>query len=158
MSARDPFPRDRFAATAKRLPAYGRLAWRLAREPLLSKARRAALIAAAGYLLSPIDAVPGVIPVLGQLDDLLVGFAAIKLALAGLSPAQRHAHLTAVGLDDHTLADDLRSVGATTAWVARASARTGASAIRQAAIIGFAGARAGVRATRSVTKRIGRRR
>lgn len=142
MSSGDPFPRERFASTAKRLPAYGRLAWRLAREPLLSKARRAVLVAAAGYLLSPIDAVPGVIPVLGQLDDLMVGFAAIKVALAGLSQSQRQAHLAAVGLDDATLGDDLRTIGATAAWLGRASARTGG--------------RLGVRAARLATRAIGR--
>jgi uncharacterized membrane protein YkvA (DUF1232 family) len=154
MSARDPFPRERFASTARRLPAYGRLAWRLAREPLLSKARRATLVAAAGYLLSPIDAVPGVIPVLGQLDDLLVGFAAIKLALAGLSPSQRQAHLAAVGLDDRTLSDDVRAVGATSAWVARAAGRTGTRIARRAATMGVAGARAGLRAAGKVSRRL----
>jgi uncharacterized membrane protein YkvA (DUF1232 family) len=158
MSARDPFPRERFAATAKRLPAYGRLAWRLAREPLLSKARRAALVAAAGYLLSPIDAVPGVIPVLGQLDDLLVGFAALKVALAGLAPAQRQAHLAAVGLDDDTLAADLRSVAATTAWIGRASGRTGMAVLRRATTTGATGARKGLGAARSVAGRLVKRR
>jgi uncharacterized membrane protein YkvA (DUF1232 family) len=158
MSARDPFPRDRFAATAKRLPAYGRLAWRLAREPLLSKGRRAALVAAAGYLLSPIDAVPGVIPVLGQLDDLLVGFAAIKLALAGLSPAQRQAHLAAVGLDDQTLADDLRTVGATTTWVARATGRSAGKLAGTVARGALTGAKTGLRAAKRVAKSVQTRR
>jgi uncharacterized membrane protein YkvA (DUF1232 family) len=158
MSTGDPFPRDRFAATAKRLPAYGRLAWRLAREPLLSKARRAALVAAAGYLVSPIDAVPGVIPVLGQLDDLLVGFAAIKLALAGLSPSQRQAHLAAVGLDDRTLSEDLRTVGVTGAWVARAAGRTGATVARRGASLAVAGARSGFRAATRAVRRVRSRR
>ena len=157
MSDRDPFPRERFTTTAKRLPTYGRLAWRLAREPLLSRKRRAALIAAAGYLLSPIDAVPGVIPVLGQLDDLLVGFAALKVALAGLSPTQRRAHLAAVGLDEETLADDVRTAGATSAWVARASGRTGTRVVRRAATLAVTGARVGVRSLGQVARRVRRR-
>ena len=32
--ADDPFPRERVAVTLRRLPAYLRLAWRLARDPL----------------------------------------------------------------------------------------------------------------------------
>ena len=57
--ADDPFPRDRVATMMRRLPAYLRLSWRLTRDPLLSRARRAAVIGAAGYLASPIDLVPG---------------------------------------------------------------------------------------------------
>jgi uncharacterized membrane protein YkvA (DUF1232 family) len=120
----DPFPRDRFVDMLRRLPAYLRLAWRLARDPLLSRKRRAAMVAAAGYLASPIDLVPGVIPVLGQLDDVAVAIAAIRLALDGLSPERRRLHLSAAGLTDEDLVADLRTVGATTAWIARASART----------------------------------
>jgi uncharacterized membrane protein YkvA (DUF1232 family) len=119
----DPFPRDRVATMMRRVPAYLRLSWRLTREPLLSRARRAAVIGAAGYLASPIDLVPGVIPVLGQLDDLAVALAAIRLALAGLSPERRRFHLDAVGLADEDLTADLRTVGATTAWILRAGVR-----------------------------------
>jgi uncharacterized membrane protein YkvA (DUF1232 family) len=125
VSTSDPFPRDPFAALVRRVPAYGRLAWRLGRDPMISKARRAAVVAAAGYLVSPVDAVPGFIPVLGQLDDILVVFAALRLALDGLDPDRRRAHLAAVGLLEDDLATDLRTVGSTSAWVGRAAARTG---------------------------------
>ncbi len=114
----------------RRLPAYLRLAWRLAREPLLSRARRAAVVAAAGYLASPVDLVPGVIPVLGQLDDLAVALAAIRFAMSGLSSERRRLHLEAVGLADEELTADLRTVGATTAWFLRAGGRTALRAAR----------------------------
>ena len=58
MSDVDPFPRERVTATIRRMPRYLRLAWRLGRAPLSVRVRRAAVIAAAGYLASPIDAVP----------------------------------------------------------------------------------------------------
>ena len=140
-------------AAVRRLPVYARLAWRLARDPLISKARRAVLVAAAGYLLSPLDAVPGVVPVLGQLDDLLVAFAAIKVTLAGLSPAQRRAHLGAVGLDDRTLATDLRAVASAAAWTTRragrlavATTKVGARAIAKGAGVGARISRRGLSA------------
>ncbi len=101
--AEDPFPRERVGATLRRMPAYLKLSWRLARDPLLSRARRAAVIAAAGYLASPIDLVPGVIPVVGQLDDIAFAIAALKLALSGLDPVRRRAHLESVGLGDDDL-------------------------------------------------------
>src|SRR4051812_26244642 len=108
----DPFPRERVGTMVRRMPAYLKLAWRLAREPLLSKARRAAVVAAAGYLASPVDLVPGVIPVLGQLDDIAVALAALRIALSGLDPERRRVHLEAVGLGDEDLTADLRTVGA----------------------------------------------
>jgi len=120
----DPFPRERVATMLRRMPAYLRLSWRLAKDPLLGKIRRAAVIGAAGYLASPVDLVPGVIPVIGQLDDIALALAALKVALAGLDPDRRRVHLDAVGLQDQDLADDLRTVGSTTAWIGRAGLRT----------------------------------
>jgi len=135
----DPFPRDRFMAMLHRLPAYLRLSWRLGRDPLLSRARRAAVIAAAGYLVSPIDLVPGVIPVLGQLDDLAVALAALRLALDGLSPARRHEHLSAVGLEDAHLTDDIRTIVAITAWVARSGVRLTVRVLKEGSELAIAG-------------------
>ena len=68
--------------------------------PTLSRARRTAVIAAAGYVISPVDLVPGVIPVLGQLDDIAVALLALRLALDGLHPERRRAHLEAAALDE----------------------------------------------------------
>ena len=106
-----------------RTPRYAKLAWRLGKDPMLSKARRVAVVAAAGYLVSPVDLVPGFIPVLGQLDDLAFALAALRLALDGLHPDRRRMHLEAVGLEDAHLADDIRTVGATAAWIGRRSLR-----------------------------------
>lgn len=148
MADEDPFPRERVNALIRRLPAYLRLAWRLAKDPLLSKARRAAVLGAAGYLASPIDLVPGVVPVLGQLDDLAVALAALRLALAGLSPEQRRVHLEAVGLRDEDLADDLRTIGVTIAWIVRAGYRT----TRRAAVTGSRVAADGAGAAKRATQ------
>ncbi len=145
--ADDPFPRERVAATLRRMPAYLKLAWRLARDPLLSRTRRGAVVAAAGYLASPVDLVPGVIPVLGQLDDIAVGLAAIKFALAGLDTDRRREHLAAVGLEDVHLTHDLRTVVATSAWLVRAGARTTGRIARHGGQIALRGARVTGRAT-----------
>ena len=97
---------------------------------MLSKARRDAVVAAAGYLVSPVDLVPGFIPVLGQLDDLAFALAALRLALDGLHPDRRRMHLEAVGLEDAHLAEDIRTVGATVAWIAADLRLTGPAAPR----------------------------
>ena len=119
----DGFPRDRFVALVGRFPKYARLAWHLARDERLSRARQAALLVGAAYLVSPIDLVPGIIPVVGQLDDALVVLLAIRHALTGLPPADREAALAAAGLDPRALDDDLRTIAATYAWLGRKGAR-----------------------------------
>jgi uncharacterized membrane protein YkvA (DUF1232 family) len=145
----DPFPRERVGAMVRRMPAYVRLAWRLGKDPLLSKARRATVIGAVGYLASPIDLVPGIIPVLGQLDDIAVALAAIRLALGGLDADRRRVHLEAVGLADDDLSADLRTVGATTAWIGRAGYR----ATRKTVVAGARALGAAARTTRAATVR-----
>ena len=119
----DAFPRDRFVALLGRLPRYGRLAWRLGRDERLPGARRAALLAGAVYLASPIDLVPGIIPVAGQLDDAAAVILALKLALGGLPPDERAEALAAVSLAEDDLDDDLRTVGALYGWLGRTGAR-----------------------------------
>jgi uncharacterized membrane protein YkvA (DUF1232 family) len=154
----DPFPRDRFSAMLHRLPNYVRLSWRLGKDPMLSKARRAAVVAAAGYVVSPVDLVPGIVPVLGQLDDLAFALLALRLALDGLHPDRRHAHLAAVGLEDAHIADDLRTIGATTAWIARSGLRLTGRMLREGGELTIAGAaiagRSGRRAAAALQDRI----
>ncbi len=133
-----------------RTPRYAKLAWRLGKDPMLSKARRVAVVAAAGYLVSPVDLVPGFIPVLGQLDDLAFALAALKLALDGLHPDRRRMHLEAVGLEDAHLADDIRTVGATAAWIGRRSLRVTARVLREGAHVAEDGAGIAIRTTMSV--------
>lgn len=121
----DPFPREAWATLTSHAAGYLRLTAALLRDPAVSKHRRAALLAAAAYFASPIDLIPGIVPVLGQIDDLAVAMLAIRLALNALEPARRQQHLAAAGLSDETLREDLAAAGRLGAWTARAGARTG---------------------------------
>ena len=132
----DPFPTSRFTALLRRLPRYGRLAWRLGRDERLPGSRRAALIAGAVYLASPIDLVPGFIPVAGQLDDAAAVLVALRLALRGLPARERQRALADAGLEQDDLDVDLRTIGAVYAWLGRQGARL---AWRGALAIGRAG-------------------
>jgi uncharacterized membrane protein YkvA (DUF1232 family) len=123
VSAGDPFPTARFSELIRRLPGYGKLAWALARDERLSGPRRAALLAGAAYLASPVDLVPGIIPVAGQLDDAAAVLFALRLALAGLPLDDRAKALADAGLEDGVIERDLRTVGALYAWLARQGAR-----------------------------------
>ena len=146
--ADDRFPTDRFGALLRRLPAYARLAWSLGRDSRLSGSRRAAVVGAAAYLASPIDLVPGIIPVAGQLDDAAVALLGLRFALRGLPIAERQAHLDTAGLVAADLDDDLRTVRLGAAWLLRRGGRIGLRAGRGLARVAVAGARAATRRLR----------
>jgi uncharacterized membrane protein YkvA (DUF1232 family) len=63
------------------LLAHARLAVRLVREPAVPTLTKAVLASAALYLIWPLDFLPDLLPVLGQLDDLGVVLAALELFL-----------------------------------------------------------------------------
>jgi len=144
----DPFPRARFGALIRHLPRYLRLAWGLAGEPQLSRRHKVGVLAAAGYLASPVDLVPGLIPVIGQLDDLAVALFALRAALRALDPVTRERQLAAAGLAPADLDEDLGTLAATAAWLARRGIALGRRLAVLAAAASLTAGRAGAHAIR----------
>lgn len=68
------------------LPNLIKLLARLMKDRRVPLRRRALVAATAGYVLSPIDLVPDVIPVLGQVDDLLLAALALHHLVNGVEP------------------------------------------------------------------------
>ena len=68
---------------------------------------------------------PGIIPVVGQLDDVVVALGAIRIALNGLSPELRAERLAAANLTQADLDTDLRTTGRIAAWLGRSGVRVG---------------------------------
>ena len=58
-----------------------RITWRLLREPRVPALTKLIPILAAAYVVSPLDFIPDVLPVIGQLDDLGIIFIAIEVFL-----------------------------------------------------------------------------
>jgi uncharacterized membrane protein YkvA (DUF1232 family) len=56
---------------------------RLARDPTISRPRRAVLFLVLGYLAFPIDLVPDFLPGIGQLDDAVLLGLALRLVVHG---------------------------------------------------------------------------
>jgi uncharacterized membrane protein YkvA (DUF1232 family) len=112
-----------FKISAKRLPRYGRLAASMLRDDQVPPAARGALVVGGAYVISPIDLIPGFIPILGQLDDLLVALLGLRFALAQSPEDVRDAHLQRAGLREEDFAEDLRTVGDTSLYLVKAGAR-----------------------------------
>jgi uncharacterized membrane protein YkvA (DUF1232 family) len=105
-------------ATISRLPRYARLTAGLLRDPEVPKRSKVALTAGLAYLLSPIDLVPGLIPVIGQLDDVLAVLLGVRLALAALPERVRADHLLRAGLTADQLDADLNVARQMLTWAA----------------------------------------
>jgi len=60
------------AGAAQRIRTYLLALWKLFRHPETPRAARWVAIAVIAYAVSPIDLIPDFIPVLGQLDDLVL--------------------------------------------------------------------------------------
>jgi uncharacterized membrane protein YkvA (DUF1232 family) len=64
--------REHAVAAARFVPDCAVLFRRLIRDPAVPRRHKLLLVATVGYLASPVDLVPDVIPVVGALDDALV--------------------------------------------------------------------------------------
>ena len=82
---------------ASRAPLYARMLWSLLADTRTPIAKKAMLGAALGYVALGRDIVPDKVPILGQLDDLVVVALSIELFLEGL--------------DDDLLAEKLEEAG-----------------------------------------------
>ena len=68
------------------VPNLVKLLWRLARDPRVPARSKATLFILAGYLATPIDIIPDMIPVVGQLDDLVIAAFALDQMLNRVPP------------------------------------------------------------------------
>ncbi len=127
----------RLVGVIARIPRYIRLGWRLMREPTVSGRGKAALGGGLAYALSPIDPIPGFIPVLGQLDDLAALVLSVRMALRSAPADVAEGHLREAGLSWATIDRDVVTIRATTVWLTRGGAalagRLGRMALNAAA-------------------------
>src|SRR4051812_31570397 len=147
--ASEKHPAARLAETLARLPSYLRLARRLLGDRRLGRLRKGGLGAGIAYLASPIDLIPGVVPVFGQLDDLVAILLAIRFALRGLPGPAADALLANVGLSRDLMSRDLANVRAAAVWAARGTARVGGRVALAGVSTAAGTARLGVRVAKT---------
>ena len=118
--------KQRLTALAKRLPAYLSLAKRLVGDPAVPAKSKALLGLGGAYALSPIDLVPGLIPVAGQLDDAYVLLYGLRKCLTTMPAEIANAHLADAGLSIDTIDEDIALVISLAKRIARMVITTGA--------------------------------
>ena len=81
----------RLKRVAKRIPFAEDLlaAWICARDPATPRRVRLTLLAALGYFVLPLDAIPDIMPFLGFTDDAAVIAAALAAVAGSITPEHR---------------------------------------------------------------------
>ena len=95
---------------ASRAPLYARLLWSLLSDERTPNAKKAMLGVAVGYVALGRDIVPDKVPVLGQLDDLVVVALAIELFLDGLEDDLLNEKLEEAGIPRAAYDEDVARV------------------------------------------------
>lgn len=124
--------RDHFTELVKRIPAYISLSRRILLDPDVPAVSRAILAASGAYAVSPIDLVPGIIPVAGQLDDAWVLLIGLRQALRSMPSDVAEGHLAQAGITWQHIDSDI-------ALVVRLAKRIGRAVITTGVQLGRAG-------------------
>lgn len=118
--------KQRLTALVKRLPAYLSLTKRLLVDPGVPATSKALLGLGGAYALSPIDLVPGIIPVAGQLDDAYVLLYGLRKCLTSMPEAMAAFHLEQAGVSMQEIDEDIALVISLAKRIARMVITTGA--------------------------------
>ena len=116
---------ERLKGAVRRLPRYLRLTWNLARDERVPRRAKTFLVVGGAYAISPVDLIPGIIPVAGQLDDVVVLLVALRRALNACPADLVTEHLGRIELLASDLDDDLAAAGATAKRLAANGLRAG---------------------------------
>ena len=68
------------------VPRLVKLLWRLARDPRVPARSKATLLLLLGYIVSPVDLIPDVLPGIGQVDELVIAAFALDQMLNRVPP------------------------------------------------------------------------
>ena len=102
--------RWRYLRTAKvmlQFPTYARLVWGLARDVRTPVGLKILLGAAITYVVTPLDLIPDIVPILGHADDLTVLLLVLDVFISNAPAAVREEHLARAKTGTATLDEDL---------------------------------------------------
>jgi uncharacterized membrane protein YkvA (DUF1232 family) len=75
------------------MPSYVKLMYRLFKDKAVPDNAKRNLTLALGYNISPIDLIPGFIPVIGQIDNVYITIVLLKRAILSCPPEIARKHL-----------------------------------------------------------------
>lgn len=101
---------QRFGELVKRIPGYMKLVKQILIDPNVPTVSKAYLSVGGAYAVSPIDLVPGIIPVAGQLDDAYVLLYGLKKCLESMPPELAEHHLSTAGVTLQGINNDISLV------------------------------------------------
>jgi len=78
------------------LPSILRLYWRLFRDERVSVWPKALLVAAVAYVVLPIDVIPDVLPLVGEVDDVVILLLAARWFVQWCPPEIVREHVRAI--------------------------------------------------------------
>ena len=99
-----------FLPLAGRVPLYARLIWTLIVDERVKTSRKAILAGAFGYVLLGRDIIPDDIPLLGELDDLVVVALAVDLFLDGVDESLLVEKLVMLGIPRSAYEEDMARI------------------------------------------------
>ncbi|HOS70642.1 MAG TPA: YkvA family protein [Bacillota bacterium] len=102
----------------EKLPNYSKLLIMLYKSPDIRKRQKLLLSAGIAYSVSPVELIPGIIPVAGQLDNLIIMLRCLRKVLKSSDEKVRERYLKESGItleeideDIKISADTLKSIG-----------------------------------------------
>ena len=126
----DNIERD-ISSVIEKLPEYSRLLFKLYKSPDIRRRHKLLLSAGIAYSVSPIELIPGIIPVAGQLDNLIIMLRCLRKVLKASDESIREKYLQEAGMtlegideDINISVDTLKAIGRGTVKVVSNTARS----------------------------------
>jgi len=110
--------KDIFSVINK-LPIYSKLLFLLYKSKSISRRHKVTLSMGIAYSISPIDLIPGIIPVAGQLDNLLIMLRCIDKVLDKADQKVTGQYLEESGITREEIKEDIRLVSSTLKEIGR---------------------------------------
>jgi uncharacterized membrane protein YkvA (DUF1232 family) len=108
---------------ARRTPTYLRLAWALVREPAIPQRHKLMIYGMLVYQVTPIHFVVSPIPVVGQLDGIVLLLLGIRQMVEHCPPRVARRHFARLNLAPNQFNEDLKAVQALCGDAAKSVAR-----------------------------------
>ena len=131
--------RDIFSIIGK-LPRYSKLLVKLYKSPDIRNRHKLLLSMGIAYSVSPIELIPGIIPVAGQLDNLLIILRCLKKVLKASAEEVSVKYLQEAGITIEEIDEDIKLTGDTLKSIGRGTVKVVSNTVKFAgysAIYGY---------------------